>query len=417
MKKYLFVFFSVVIIIFGIVYIWNYYYEINEDKKLSLSRDSLIDQKRDFLVTNDWLLLFQQSLNNGGEWLLDNQREDGSFYYERDIKTGELTDSENNIVRQSGTLYGLAKLYRYTKDTRYKEALLKGFKYFDQFAETKEIDGTQVRFFKYHGSVQANTVALHILAYLELAEADEGLTMEMGNKLQEMTDFIRLSQQSSGAFQNYFLNNVEIQCWESDYNNAESFLALVRMYRYTDDSKYLPILEKSANYLMEKYKDFNLQFYSWGTMAFSELYELTSKNEYKDFAYDISDQLLINSSTEYITIEHFLDNKSDALPGYSQVVQTEGLLLAYKLALRDNPDLEKKYREAIINSLAFHAVFQSPWEETLPERIYQKVKGGFCNRSDCVTQRIDMVHHAISAYVDALQIIDKDKLHSTLPDS
>lgn len=404
-------------VISAVIFLKNYYQEINEEKRISVSRESLIKQKRDSLLGQDIASLFKQSLDDGGQWLLNNQLEDGSFCYERSVETGELTQSENNIVRQSGTLYGLAKLYNYTKEGRYRQALIKGFNYFDRISQTKDINGETVRFFKYRGSVQANTVALLSLAYLELAEADGNLPADRENKLKEMANFTRLSQQSSGAFQNYFLDNASIECWESDYNNGESFLALVGMYRYTKDKMYLPVLEKSADYLINKYADLNLKFYSWGAMAFAQLYELTQNNKYREFVYQMTNQLLDDPDLEYEQINNFFAGKTEELPRYSQIVQTEGLLFAYKLAARDNPALERKYRQAIIDSLAFHTVFQSPWEETLPKKVYQKVKGGFCNRSNCRTQRIDMVHHAVSAYVDALRFMDKNKLRLSLTTS
>ena len=419
MKKYL-LFLSLIIIgVLSIVFFKYYSDEINEKNKTLTTRNSLISQKKESLKTEDLDILLDGSIHSSGEWLLRNQKADGSFNYERDVTTGEITDSENNIVRQSGTLYGVAKLYNYTKDTRYKETLLKGFNYFDTLAETKDLEGTTVRYFKEGGSVQANTVALQILAYLELAKADRDLPSDLSTKLEEMVNFIKLSQQSNGAFQNYFLNKIKIECWESDYNNGESFFALTSYYKYSSDETLRPLLEISANYFLEKYKDFNIEFYSRGMMGFSQLYEITGNTNYRDYIYQNTDNMINVAGTNFLGIGAYLKstNEANPLPDYSQIVQTEGLLYVYKIAVMDNPEKASTYKNAIINSLAFHAVFQSPWEETLPNRIYDVVKGGFCNRSDCSIQRIDMVHHALSAFIDALNFIDNSNLQLSVANS
>ena len=154
-----------------------------------------------------------------------------------------------------------------------------------------------------------------------------------------MGNFIRLSQQESGAFQNYFLSDSKISCWESDYNNGEAFFALVRMYEYTGDGDlYLPDLELSGKYLMEKYSELVLEFYSWGTMGFSELYLLTGDTAYRDFVHHMADKLLESPEIQYYSIEDFYEGIVDDPPPYSQIVQTEGLLYAYKMSLDESEE-------------------------------------------------------------------------------
>jgi hypothetical protein len=353
--------------------------------------------------------LLTGELEANAAWLLRNQTAAGDFNYQRLIATGEIVAGRNNIVRQSGTLYGIAKLYNYSRDQRYLDALLKGFAYFDTIAQTKIIEDTTIRYFDYDGIIQSNTVALQLLAYLEWAQSVDTIPSKQRTSLNEMANFIVLSQREDGSFDNYFLNPTPPGEAESDYNNGESFLALVRMYTATDDQSYLDAIERSTPYLIAKYKDLNLQFFLWGTTAFAELYERTDDRSYYDYIVNQT-ELLLAQPERYQAITSFLFSCTTAKPGYSQIVYTEGLLPIYRVVAEDNPELANRLRAAIVTSIIFHILFQSPPADTLPADVYALVRGGSCTDTSCESQRIDNVQHGVSVYVDALAFFDTDYL-------
>lgn len=337
----------------------------------------------------------EASLEAVREWYVRHQLPAGDFDYEYNVLTDTYSE-DNNIVRQAGTLYDLILLYQYKPNQELKTALIKGVNYFVGclYKETLP-NGKTVQYIHFQGKTRANASAFFAMALIRILETD--IVQEINNVpelIDNVGNYLVNSYLPGRGFDNNFLNN-KGTIEESDYNNGESFLALVRLYRLTRHEKYLEIIKKVVPYFLEKYpKDIHLRFYSWGSQAFYELYTIIPQEEYVQIVFSMSD--------DAITHERYVDLKDYYFPVHYCVkgVLNEGLLPAILLAREKNDSTrEKIYTENFMNMLKLILASQAMDKTGLSEEVFEKVKGGFYSSLKKESQRLDYNHHDLSVLI------------------
>ncbi len=349
----------------------------------------------------------EQTAREAGAWFERHQREDGSFNYEYILTKNEYS-TDDNIVRQAGSLYGLAMLHRYFPDAGIRATLSRGIAYFETKIIRTEQDGVLIAYVQDGTSIQANTAAVFLLALVELGDTDQ-----YGSLMQELGNYLVASQLEDGSFYNYYLSPTSGCNPVSPYNNGESFLALIRLYRLMGGEPYLVAAQRIAAFSMTTYSaNPNTSFYSWGTQAFWELYAVEPQDAYRDFIYQQADWIITTNT--YTAISAFL-KRADVVPGGNSSVMNEGLTMAYELARRlGDQGRADRYLENIQKALLYNYVYQMPLADEYSTEVYEKARGGLCYNFYCLTQRIDMVHHWISACVEALRYLDPGDLDISL---
>lgn len=324
-----------------------------------------------------------------GDWFLRNQTEEGDFNYEIDVKTGEILNS-NNIVRQAGSLYSLAHAYKYTKEKEYKIGIEKGIKYFSSFLENVD-NIVPTKRINYEGIISSNTTALFLLALTEYMEENPTARLEYMSLSKELANYLLLTQNDKGGF-SYNLGNSE----ESDYNNGESFYALIRAYKINNDPIYLEGAKKAANYIISKYskEKFNYSLYSWAMQGMAHLYKVEPDERYWDFMKSYSNQFLFGYGKN--TYSYFTDQKGNP-PKSNLGVYLEGLNHVAWVARNKDTTYYEALKDFIQMSLKYLMTLQINGPGSDRKSNIEIVSGGICYDQSCVTQRIDIVHHNLSA--------------------
>ncbi len=330
----------------------------------------------------------ETSLEFQGKWFLENQTKNGDFVYKRNVVTGKKIHGYN-IVRQAGSLYSLAQLYKKNKDPKIKGVLEKGFDFFKNFTKQQSfpLSGAAV---VYEQEKKSNASALLLLALIEYMEASEKNKEKYWNFANQLAQYLVSTQTITGGFIQEFPGI------ESDYNNGESFYALIRMYLLSQNKSYLNAAEKAAVYFIHKYDDkgFNLSFYPWGMAGFSYLYKETRKIDYWLFMKKQTDQYFKNSGDN---INSFLKGENKNFPRGNLAVFLEGLTHTAWVAKNIDYQYFLSLRSFIEKSLIYLMSLQVNGPISERNSNFSQVKGGLCYDYNCQTQRIDICHHYLSA--------------------
>lgn len=331
----------------------------------------------------------EKSMTLYGDWFLRNQTEEGDFNYEIDVKTGEILNS-NNIVRQAGSLYSLVHAYKYTKGKEYKIGIEKGIKYFSNLLENVE-NIVPTKRINYEGKISSNTTALFLLALTEYMEENTTARSEYMNLSKELANYLLLTQNDMGGF-SYNLGKSE----ESDYNNGESFYALIRAYKINNDPIYLEGAKKAADYIISKYskEKFNYSLYSWAMQGMAHLYKVDPDERYWDFMKFYSNRFLFGYGKN--TYSYFTDQKGNP-PKSNLGVYLEGLNHVAWVARNKDTTYYEALKDFIQMSLKYLMTLQINGPGSDRKSNIEIVSGGICYDQSCVTQRIDIVHHNLSA--------------------
>jgi hypothetical protein len=323
------------------------------------------------------------------DWLVRNQTGDGDFNYELDVNTGEVLEGYN-IVRQAGSLYSLAQVYRYEGGEKYEDSIEKGIQFFQSYYEDieKEIPTTAIN---HDGTKKSNTVALYLLALIEYMEEDTQAREKYIDEANRLANYLLLTQKEDGSFI-YLLDTGK----ESDYNNGESFYALIRMYKLTSDERYLSSATKAAEYILSKYsnEEFNYSVYAWAMEGFAHLYEIEKDSRYWNFMKMYTEEYFKVSG---ISVSIYFDTSTGYPPKANLGVYLEGLAHVAWIAKDRDYDFYITIREFMGNSLKYLMSLQIDGPRSDRETGFELISGGICYDYECATQRIDITHHNLSA--------------------
>ncbi len=330
-----------------------------------------------------------QSLKLYADWLIKNQTDAGDFVYELDVQTGQRIPG-NNIVRQAGSLYSLGHAYAHTKNSSYRAGIERGIHYFQQLFESVDNFSPTVRI-AHQGSRKSNAVALFLLAIIEYVEADPETNQHLIPTAHQLARYLLMTQTDEGSF----LQTMDPE-EESDYNNGESFYALIRMYRLTSHTPYLKSAEKAATYIENTYsqKRFNTSLFAWAMEGFAYLYQIDKNPIYWNFMKTYTDRYL-NSQGKNIT--NYLHDKSQKPPAGNLGVYLEGVAHTAWVAKEVDPLYHRQLVTYMEESLRYLMTLQLNGPYSNRKTTFNQLSGGICYDHSCKTQRIDITHHNLSA--------------------
>lgn len=339
-----------------------------------------------------------QSLIMGGDWFMRNQTPAGDFNYELNVQTGTLT-SGYNIVRQAGSLYSLSQLYSLSRKPTYKVGLEQGIHFFQQYFEQVNGNPTILRI-NYRGECKSNSVALFLLALIEYMEAEPAAAAQYNETAISLANYLLFTQTPHGSF----LQTV-VPPSESDYNNGESFYALMRMHTFSHDPIYLEGAKKAAFFIMESYsqKKFSSSLFAWAMEGFAYLYQVENNPTYWKFMHDYSDMYLTVNGGKYV--KRYFHGESITPPSGNLGVFLEGLIHVAWIAKENDTSYYQELIQFIEPSLRYLMTLQINGPSSSRKTNYDLLSGGLCYDYACHTQRIDITHHTLSAIYLYLTLI------------
>lgn len=339
---------------------------------------------------------FTESMKLMGQWFVTNQTAQGDFRYELETATGQ-TKEGYNIVRQAGSLYSLAQLFGLTHNPQIETTLKQGFTFFEQLSRPEATDAAAI---VYQDEKKSNGSALLLLALIEYMEADPQAQDQYLNWARQLANFLVSTQKGNGGF----AYRPDIDLEESDYNNGETFYALVRIYRLDPQPEYWEAIQKAADYLVTAYppQTPNLSFYSWSMAGFAHLYQIDPQPAYWDY--------LKTSTNAFINTrgKSFLPQTSQ--PRFIRGnwgVFLEGIIHTAWVAQSIDPQYAQYLKDFSETALLQVLTLQVEGPYGRFAARYPHLKGGICYDQSCQTQRIDIVHHNLSAVALYLKFLSQ----------
>jgi len=325
---------------------------------------------------------YDKAVKLGGEWFLSNQNE--SFLYYRYNVSKKKHSKKSNALRQLGALWSISKLANYLGDPRYEALAHRGFRHFEKhFKNDKKYDF-------YFLNIKPDKIKLGHSAFVILAL----LEMDHPKKeyyLDKFANGIISLQNTDGSLRTFFYSE---RTTGVDYYPGEALIALMSLYEYKKDKRYLKVVENAFPYYVQYWKsNRNTAFVPWQTRAYCKLYKATQKKEVADFVFEMSDYMLNRHIQEG-------SSKFDFSKGIVTAVYIEGVNKAYELA-EELGDKERAARYA--NFVKEGIDFIMSLQITDSDNFTKKAIGGFLGSYKSKTTRVDRNQHAVMAIMESCE--------------
>ncbi|MBW2981683.1 hypothetical protein KY343_02275 [Candidatus Woesearchaeota archaeon] len=322
---------------------------------------------------------YLDSIKLGGEWFLNNQNED-FVYYEYDIIEKNHTGTRHPL-REMGAMWSVAKLNNYFDDKRYYNLTQKGLLYFDKFILYDPIDDFVYANFS-SDDIKLGYSAFMILTLLETDYHSKEFLLD------KFANGILYLQNEDGSFNTFFYSNKSTGI---DYYPGEALFALISLYQYKKDQRYLQTVEKAFPYYSEYWKEnANTAFVPWQSRAYKMLYLETEEKKYADFVFEMNDFML----DEHYPKKRCQDFDFDR--SMVTAVYIEGVNQAYELAkLLGDKEREECYANFIREGADYIISLQ------IKDKSEKQAIGGFLGDSSL---RVDRNQHAVIALIEAREL-------------
>jgi hypothetical protein len=327
---------------------------------------------------------YQTALELGGEWFLNNQNKN-FLYYEYNWASDKYSDQQHPL-REMASMWAIARLSRYLDDARYAQLAQKGFSYFERYFEY-DSEHDFYYFKAASGEAEIGESAFIILSLLEMDHPKKDFY------LQKFANGIMFQQQPDGSLKTIFYSDVISSV---DYYPGEALLAIMSLYEYKKDDKYLSLVKKAFPYYADYFEsNKNTAFVPWQTRANLKLYRATKDKEVADFIFEMNDFMLDFHAPQN---EVELYNLSR---GINTAVYLEGVNKAFELA-RETGDSERQelYSSFVKEGFKYILTLQL----TDSPSVSRKAIGGFLSSKTSVTLRVDNNQHAVMALMDACEL-------------
>lgn len=364
------------------------------------------------MVTVDYEPLSQSEMRDvildGTDWMVSVKQDDGGFGYEYLPYEG-MYSGENAMVRQSGTFFALAEVYRAQseKDPAVAEALEGSIRYFrDHTQESIPSDGDFVCIYnaEFDTECRLGASALTLLGLLSYAEADPEAAAEHEDLIEAYKDYLLAAKFDGAGFSNRYQPSTSFASEESPFFNGEAMLALAKYYDYSKDEDIAVVFADTFKYLKDAPKESPL--YLWMMAALKEAKVHWDNPEHIAYAEAFTDEQIARSRRNRAT-EHNYCAPAEGLTSAYAVL--EGEVAAGKLA-----SLKTEIDHWLSKTTNLQLSSEQPYRFTITdgEAMFMKqvdpeiAHGGFLTGEDTPYQRIDFTQHCVSAYLQAYEDIN-----------
>ncbi len=323
---------------------------------------------------------YVEAIQLGGEWLLNTQ--DESFlHYEYDLKTGEYSIFQHPL-RELGALWSIGKLAKYSGDVRYTDLARKGFLYFEQFLKVDEKND----FIYLNIAPEAIKLGYSDFLILSLLEIDYP---QKDYYLEKLANGILYLQNADGSFRTLFYSDETNS--NIDYYPGEALLALVSLYEYSPNEKYLAAAEKAFPYYVNYWRNNkNTAFTPWQTRAYAKLYQINKNPELIKFIFEMNDYM-VEREEHSSNCDDF--KFKDEMAGSAWF---EGVTTAYEIARVAGDEKRAGCYRNYAKDAADYLIARQ-----IKNVFNPKTNGGFIGANQEL--RVDGNQHAIMGLMDALK--------------
>lgn len=365
------------------------------------------DKSNSVPLTSDEL---RASIKAGADWLKNAQEPNGHFKYEY-IPYEHTYRDDDNIVRQTGTLYALGEILKRDKSDPYRieDTVVRALSYFKSLSKTTDGGGRCVANTSVSTKCQLGATSLALAGLIDYLEYAPSKKSRYKKDVDEYRTFILNMQKENGGFRNqYRVMSMKQNDAESSFSNGEALLALVRSYEYEKRSDVKKAIDAAFAYLKDEPYDNNL--YLWIMAALKDMNRLEPHAEYVSYAAAFS-KWRIDGGTSYLT------------GARNTCAYAEGVASALSILRGKIPSTEfARYRNVLDRNIRLNRRFQLTESDTT--RLFvsststqfkslrqpQFAFGGFLTSDAEPTERIDFTQHCLSASLQTLGDLDGDML-------
>jgi len=263
------------------------------------------------------------------------------------------------------------------------------------------------------GIEKVGATALSALAFCELAGGiiDSkyfSIAVTLGRRLLAL-------QGSSGLFfphkQRY--SSGEIIPFSSAYYDSEASLALLKLYRFSNDAVWLDAAKLSIEALVDyqsKLPAQNQPHDHWLLYALREMDEALPSDRWKDHSRKIAQSIVSYQNTGHCDTS-VIGSYGPEPRSTTTAVRTEGLCAAYSLLRKvESAPVLKSIIDAIVLGLGYqHRTYISA-QTSLVTHDPLRSHGGFRRDLDCWLIQIDCVQHNMLSILGALAVLTDDNV-------
>jgi hypothetical protein len=344
---------------------------------------------------------------DGVDWLLKGQREDGLYAYTRDPMASKDSDAEN-IVRQIGTLWAVTRSLE-VEDRPETRASINRFRAaIPDYLKTGKAAGKEIAYVEEKGVAKLNAAALYLLALLEMKDKGFSLTEEEQAAIPLLARGLMGMREENGGFRYLYYVSKESNRI-TPYGSSEALLALARLAHEDGDASLKAYANESFGLYYKTYLasvDFNSTnlkgYFSWALHAQGLLQEDGEK------AYNGPVRTMLTKA-----FKHRRGNPECKDRGcivtftLSDMPYLEGVMSALPLARRYEQDKRflaemENYASLALQRIAYLQVNEKNHPELLKtsSRPATDLLGGFCEDNTCRLMRNDLAQHALTALIN-----------------
>ena len=347
----------------------------------------------------------EHSMRIGADWIVAMQENHGRFQYWYDPVSDKFSSKDDdNFLRQAGTSFSLALVYEMTGEPRYLAAARKSVQYLLAFTEPLDTDKA---YFLFRQKAKLGGISLPMLTMLKIRQLTG--TTEFDAILAKLANMILFLQEkyNTGQYKSTYVyfgdyEHEKNSGWESKIYPGEALYALSGMYQAFGDVRYKQSMDWAlAFYYGEKWKSH--AFLPWTISAFASLYEQTGEQQYADYVFFLSDQLLTQQNLE---ADDEAYGSFHSVPSANTASYMEGLGDAIHVArlIEDGKRL-KLYQERAKMGYRWLFMLQYGEADAAALKRPDMTQGGFRKTLTESQLRIDNTQHAISSFAKGLRFI------------
>ncbi len=372
----------------------------------------------------------ENSVVMSGDWYLANLQENGQVTY-KFWPSENRYSNEYNLVRHTLATWNMVQAWEMDKS---RTDFLEGAERALDWTLQWRVDEGDMSFIEYNNNRKLGSVVVGLMGMIDLARATgdkkwDDLMVRFGN-------FTLFMQEESGKFDPYYVpddhpyaNNV------NDIVPGEAALALVMLYEYTGDEKWLAPLPKFFAYYMpwweervtQKRDDATwpfevyhpnirlelVQFGPWSVMAANAYHRVSGDTVSADFGLAVGRWMLETYQwdlerspwPDYVGGFYKMPHE---LPAMQAFCYAEGTAAAYQLALRHRPSDAPFFEERTRQTMRFALQMQYDEGQVYPFSRANEVLGGTRYALNETKVRIDYVHHQLSSVYQYIMAARED---------
>lgn len=333
-------------------------------------------------ISNDTVM---ESIQLGGQWFLNNLNEYTGLLEYMYLPSVDEYSSDNNHVRQIASLWAMSELKHFLHTDAYDRVLHDSIDHYLAFK-------TEDNYLMIEEEAKLAYNAFLIMALIGTDYPDKEAL------LSGLSEAILSQQNADGSYDTYFASDRDTGI---DFYPGEAMLALMKMYTFSGDERYLDSVRKAFPFYRDYWRDnVNTAFIPWHSQVYLLLYEDVEDPELAEFVFEMNDWLIDEHQISESEYKDTVGGFTKEYPRYSTSSYMESINDAYQLAVLVDDDIhQEKYAESIKNGVRFVLQTQYHDQNTFYLENPKSAIGGFTKSHVSNEQRNDYTQHAVLALI------------------